>query len=67
MIKNCHYCRTELNTDIRKKWRSFDRKDNNRGYERDNVVVCCNSCNTVKSDTFSYEQMVKLGQLIATF
>jgi len=42
----------------------LDRKDNARGYALDNVVVACDACNRVKSDIFSFEQMMEIGRLL---
>lgn len=41
----------------------LDRKDNDIGYTLDNVVPCCTRCNTIKSDYWSYEEMVEIGKL----
>ena len=49
----CHYCGGRLNPT----GSGLDRKDPKIGYMLDNVVPCCNPCNTAKYDEFSYEQM----------
>ena|SRR5208337_4898666 len=61
----CHYCAIDII------WRPFDdtryrldRKDNERGYEKDNVVVCCPLCNRLKGAKFSYEEWVALAPII---
>jgi len=41
---------------------SIDRMDNNGIYELSNMVLCCRRCNRVKSDVFSYNQMVEIGK-----
>jgi len=43
---------------------NLDRKDNTRGYVTGNLVVCCHRCNRVKSNYFSYEEMLELGKTI---
>lgn len=50
--KPCAYCGCEM------KRISFDRKNNDRGYYRDNIAVSCRSCNSSKS-TRSYEEFTK--------
>jgi hypothetical protein len=30
------------------KYNGLDRVDNNRGYEKDNIVPCCETCNKAK-------------------
>jgi hypothetical protein len=42
----------------------LDRKDNTQGYTRENVVPCCETCNWIKSNRFSYEEMLELGETI---
>jgi hypothetical protein len=54
---NCHYCCGPLEA----AGSGLDRKDNTKGYILDNVVPCCKSCNIIKGDRFSYEQMMKLS------
>jgi hypothetical protein len=38
---------------------SIDRKNNNLGYQLDNIVLCCGRCNTIKSDFFYRTRNVK--------
>lgn len=42
--KNCHYCGDAIPTI------GFDRLDSNKGYIKDNLVLCCTTCNTMKSN-----------------
>lgn len=42
----------------------LDRKDNKKGYTLDNVVPCCKRCNRIKSDLFTYEEMLKLSEFL---
>lgn len=44
---------------------SIDRVDNDKGYSLSNIVVCCNRCNTIKGNWFSYDEMIELGKTIA--
>lgn len=57
----CHYCGGERETT----GTGLDRKDSSKGYEVENVVPCCRDCNTAKSDRFSVEEMLLIGQVIA--
>src|SRR3990167_2247535 len=43
-IGECHYCGAK---DINR-FSGIDRKDNSKGYTRDNVVSCCTMCNMIK-------------------
>ena len=52
--KPCHYCGCELEAT------GLDRKDSNKGYAPDNVVPCCRSCNSRKSDKPYEEFMVEI-------
>jgi len=50
----CEYCggpRSENGVGL-------DRKDNSKGYSIGNVAPCCPTCNYVKRDEFTYEEMV---------
>lgn len=67
--RKCVYCdRTEKEVVKDRNGRftrlSIDRKDNNKGYEIDNIVLCCLSCNATKSDFFTYDEMLKIGKII---
>lgn len=39
----------------------LDRKDNARGYDKDNLVVCCSFCNRVRGALFTYEEFLLLA------
>ncbi len=64
----CHYCDSPID------WRphlgdgryraNLDRKDNSKGYSRDNVVVCCTECNWMKRDFYTYDEFRLIRQLI---
>lgn len=74
IIKNnsCHYCEKELIYNTHSKvWNKsnsrahqLDRKDNSKGYEKDNVVPCCWNCNRMKSDIYSYEEFKLLSPIL---
>lgn len=69
-ITHCHYCGTKIvwhehKTNGQSSAYFLDRKNNILGYTKDNCVVCCATCNWVKSDVFSYEEMIELGKTIA--
>jgi len=51
-INKCHYC----SSDLPKVGFGVDRKDNDLGYIKGNLVACCNLCNTKKGDRLSYEE-----------
>ena len=71
--EECHYCGKEV------LWVKFniiknkgcahhlDRKNNYLGYSRSNCVVCCPRCNRAKSNHFTYEEWVKIGDLIRSW
>ncbi len=72
-IKTCHYCDakipwSEYNRGVGYSGAySLDRKDSETGYTFENCVVCCTRCNRSKSNSFSYEEWVKIGRLIKSF
>ena len=43
---------------------SIDRKKNGIGYSLDNIVLACSRCNSIKSDYFTEEEMLKIGNFI---
>jgi hypothetical protein len=56
----CHYCDAALPAT----GHGIDRKDSSIGYRLENVVLACDACNRIKSDLFSYEQMMEIGRLL---
>ena len=67
--KKCIYC-SRIEQDAIKdrngnyKRLSIDRKDNDKGYTLNNIVLCCHRCNTIKSKIFTYEQMIRVGNIL---
>jgi hypothetical protein len=56
----CDYCGTTEEA------RGLDRLDNSLGHLLSNVVPCCASCNSVRNDIFTPEQMRRfIGPAIA--
>jgi hypothetical protein len=44
---------------------TLDRKNNNNGYMLENIVLSCYRCNTVKSNLFTYLEMIEIGKIIS--
>ena len=65
-IEACHYCDQQVVWTSRGTPRptNLDRKDSSVGYTRENCVVCCPECNRIKSDKYSYEEMLVIGKLL---
>jgi len=65
----CHYCgirpedfpKTGDRTLLRRVNLGLDRKDNDKGYEMSNIVLCCDRCNLIKSRFFTYSEMKFIG------
>jgi hypothetical protein len=73
-IPECHYCGAEIvwrmYTYFRGKHQlryNLDRKDNAVGYTKENCVVCCKRCNQAKLNHFTYDEWVKIGNVIKEF
>ena len=72
---NCHYCDAQVlwvphinaKKGVRGSAYNLDRKDNSLGYSKDNCVVCCGPCNQTKSNRFTYDQMLQIGDLIRSW
>lgn len=45
---------------------TIDRKDSTRGYEIDNIVLCCFPCNSMKSHMISYQTMMAIAEQYIT-
>jgi 5-methylcytosine-specific restriction endonuclease McrA len=71
--QKCFYCGRTLEeiqndkTQVRKIIRRFqvDRIDNNKGYEIGNIVLACSRCNSIKSDFFTKDEMLKICEIFA--
>lgn len=65
----CHYCDDVLiYNEHSRDWgksltraHQLDRKNNLKGYTKDNVVSCCWNCNRLKSDAFTYKEFMLLS------
>ena len=70
--RKCHYCEEDLNyEEYSRVWgktnsraHQLDRKNNDLGYTKDNVVTCCWECNRLKSDRFTYEEFMQLSPIL---
>ena len=65
--KYCSYCNVDLTVGTNGKhkiWLTVDRKDNDKHYTMDNIVISCMRCNLMKSNDISYELMVEVGKLL---
>ena len=63
----CAYCLDALPLAVySNKSRAYcvDRKDSTKDYTIDNVVPCCFMCNSSKSNLFSHEEFLLIGQKI---
>jgi hypothetical protein len=56
----CHYCLGAFNSS----GHSLDRMSNNEPHACWNVVPCCWDCNELKSDKFSYQEMMLLSPIL---
>lgn len=43
---------------------SIDRREPQKGYTRDNIIMCCFRCNNIKGEFFNYDEMIKIGEII---
>lgn len=73
-IEECHYCNAPIywmpysqNKGRGNGAYNIDRKDNQKGYTKDNCVVCCRRCNLAKGDRFTYAEWLQLGKVIRFF
>lgn len=58
--QRCHYCGESMNAT----GCGLDRLDTTGGYTIANVVPCCRQCNWTKSDYFTYDEMLIVGEAI---
>jgi hypothetical protein len=72
---DCHYCgdtvpwvpHINVKKGVRGSAYNLDRKNNSLGYSRSNCVVCCARCNRAKSNHFTYEEWVEIGEVIRSW
>jgi len=46
---------------------TIDRKDSKGKYELNNMVLCCMRCNCIKSNFFSYEEMLQIAKSFISY
>jgi hypothetical protein len=52
----CFYCGSDISGST---GTCLDRMDNKKGYNKNNVVVCCGICNNIKGSIFSFKSFKK--------
>ena len=57
--KECYYCGDNIPTI------GFDRIDSSEGYVKDNLVLCCTTCNAMKS-SFNKDDFIKFCKKISS-
>ena len=57
--KPCTYCGSLIQI-------GCDRIDNTKGHTMDNVIPCCWSCNRLRGNIFSIEEMYLIGEFLKT-
>jgi hypothetical protein len=71
-IGECYYCGEKLTwikyqdrkADNRHESSKFDRKDNSKGYQIDNIVHCCGDCNRTRGDRYTYEEFLLFSPVL---
>ena len=72
-IGTCHYCSKPLfwnkyeeqkNSPNRKSGHNFDRIDNSKGYEKNNLIFCCGDCNRTRGDRFTYKEFMLFSPIL---
>jgi hypothetical protein len=72
-ITQCHYCTSHIerepynNCFKPNSGHNLDRKDNAKGYSKENCVVACKRCNQCRSNQFTYEEWLQIGKLIGSW
>lgn len=69
----CHYCNKELiynkytrdeNLNYVSRAYQLDRKNNDLGYTKENVVPCCWECNRLKSNIYTYKEFMRFSPIL---
>lgn len=63
IIQPCHYCNDLLGSKVTN-CSGLDRLDDTKGYEFDNVVSCCRSCNVVRNDVLTSDETKQVIQFL---
>lgn len=68
-LKICAYCKRTEKDVIKDRNNQYnrltiDRKNNSKGYELNNLTLCCHKCNLIKGENFSYNQMIRIGKIL---
>jgi 5-methylcytosine-specific restriction endonuclease McrA len=71
--KICYYCKRtykesqidDYMINIKAKRLTIDRKDNSKGYIKENIVLACRRCNNIKGDYFTEQEMLEIGKIIS--
>lgn len=58
MESPCTYCGDDT------KPSEVDRKDSTKGYTKDNVTPACRRCNTIKNNVVTYDEMMKIVDVL---
>ncbi len=73
-LRRCHYCHCPEEIVLSGKWNrrkyhdkrtetlTFDRKDNDKGYELSNLCLACDVCNVVKGNIFGEVDFMEIAQ-----
>lgn len=61
--KPCFYCNNKLGVIVSMST-GLDRLDNSKGYITGNIVSCCNTCNTIRSNILSVHEMQEVVKLL---
>lgn len=58
--QTCFYCQNKISGT----GTGLDRIDNSKGYIINNVLPCCGTCNRIRGDTVSVEEMIEIAKLL---
>lgn len=58
LVSSCIYCGND------KEIPQIDRKDSSKGYTKENTVPACRRCNTIKNNVVTYEEMMKIVEIL---
>jgi hypothetical protein len=66
IIMPCYYCANKLGEPV-KRAIGLDRLDSEKGYELSNVVSCCYTCNCIKHQFLTPEEMLLIAKTLIEF